>query len=219
MQTDGDATPARRPLSRGPPAGPRALTRLLLKTPVTPNQVSRDRRRLCRGGRGGDAARARASPWLWLAGALVIQLRLLANLLDGLVAVEGGRGSATGALYNELPDRIEDTPAAGRRGLCRGLGLARLAGARCWRSACAYVRAVGASLGLRQDFSRADGQAAPDGGADPRRACSASRGARREAGLGDVLGAGADRRWARPVTFVRRLAASPARALREGAGA
>ena len=38
-----------------------------------------------------------------------IQLRLIANLLDGLVAVEGGKRTPTGELYNEAPDRIADT--------------------------------------------------------------------------------------------------------------
>jgi len=39
---------------------------------------------------------------------LAIQLRLLCNLLDGMVAIEGGLQSATGAIWNELPDRIGD---------------------------------------------------------------------------------------------------------------
>ena len=34
--------------------------------------------------------------------------RRQSNMMDGLVAVEGQRGSPTGALYNELPDRIQD---------------------------------------------------------------------------------------------------------------
>ena len=44
-----------------------------------------------------------------LGAALCIQLRLLCNLLDGMVAIEGGRKSATGALYNEIPDRLADS--------------------------------------------------------------------------------------------------------------
>ena len=38
----------------------------------------------------------------------VAQYGLLANLLDGLVAVEGGRRSPTGELFNEVPDRVSD---------------------------------------------------------------------------------------------------------------
>ena len=37
------------------------------------------------------------------------QLELLCNLLDGMVAVEGGLGGPTGPLWNELPDRIADS--------------------------------------------------------------------------------------------------------------
>ena len=37
-----------------------------------------------------------------------MQLRLLCNMMDGLVAVEGGLKSKAGDLFNEAPDRIED---------------------------------------------------------------------------------------------------------------
>lgn len=44
-----------------------------------------------------------------LVGAAVgIQLRLLCNMLDGMVAIEGRRRTATGDLYNEIPDRVAD---------------------------------------------------------------------------------------------------------------
>jgi phosphatidylglycerophosphate synthase len=45
---------------------------------------------------------------LWLIGALGAQLRLTANMLDGMVAIASGRASKTGELYNEVPDRISD---------------------------------------------------------------------------------------------------------------
>ncbi|MEP6735545.1 MAG: CDP-alcohol phosphatidyltransferase family protein [Chryseolinea sp.] len=38
-----------------------------------------------------------------------IQLRLVMNLLDGMVAVEHNKKSAVGGLFNEVPDRIADT--------------------------------------------------------------------------------------------------------------
>ncbi len=38
-----------------------------------------------------------------------IQGRLLCNLFDGMVAVESGKTSLVGELYNEVPDRISDT--------------------------------------------------------------------------------------------------------------
>lgn len=42
---------------------------------------------------------------LYIAG---IQLRLLCNLFDGMVAVEGGKKSYNGDLYNDIPDRFAD---------------------------------------------------------------------------------------------------------------
>lgn len=38
-----------------------------------------------------------------------IQGRLLCNLIDGMVAVEGGKKTPTGDLYNEFPDRLADS--------------------------------------------------------------------------------------------------------------
>src|SRR5437867_9672022 len=45
---------------------------------------------------------------LWLIAALGAQLRLTANMLDGMVAIASSRTSKTGDLYNEVPDRISD---------------------------------------------------------------------------------------------------------------
>src|SRR5437016_14040575 len=45
---------------------------------------------------------------LWLVAALGAQLRLTANMLDGMVAIASGRTSKIGELYNEVPDRISD---------------------------------------------------------------------------------------------------------------
>jgi phosphatidylglycerophosphate synthase len=91
-------------------------------------------------------------PMLFLTAAACIQLRLLANMLDGLVAVEGGRGGPTGAIWNEFPDRIEDSlllVAAGYAGELPWLG---------WLCALLaavgdYVRLLGGTLGQPQDFS------------------------------------------------------------------
>ena len=94
------------------------------------------------------------APWHFLIGAAAVQLRLLCNMLDGMVAVEGGRKSVYGPIYNELPDRIEDSVlliAAGyaadpELGLALGLTTALLA------AICAYVRLLGGTLGQAQDF-------------------------------------------------------------------
>jgi phosphatidylglycerophosphate synthase len=93
---------------------------------------------------------------LLLLAAGLIQLRLLANMLDGLVAVEGGRKTATGDLFNEIPDRFADVlilapagyaiPWLGSLGITLGWGVALLA------VLTAYIRLVGGSLGCQQRF-------------------------------------------------------------------
>lgn len=89
---------------------------------------------------------------LWFAGAVCIQLRLIANLLDGMVAVEGGKASAVGDLYNEVPDRLSDPAilvgAGFAVGSCPILGLT----AALIAVFIAYVRAIGASVGVGQVF-------------------------------------------------------------------
>jgi phosphatidylglycerophosphate synthase len=86
-----------------------------------------------------------------LACALAIVLRLLCNLFDGMVAVEGGKGTVTGALYNEMPDRLADSlflVALGYATTMPWLGwLAALLAALT-----AYVRTLGGALGQAQDF-------------------------------------------------------------------
>lgn len=83
--------------------------------------------------------------------ALCVQLRLMCNLMDGMVAIEGGRQTPVGALYNEVPDRIADSLFLIALGYAAGepwLGwLAALAAA-----VTAYIRVLGGSLGLAQDF-------------------------------------------------------------------
>jgi phosphatidylglycerophosphate synthase len=83
--------------------------------------------------------------------ALCVQLRLLCNLLDGMVAIEGKRQSATGGLFNEIPDRLADSL------FIVALGYAVGAPALGWFGALAaavtaYIRVLGGTLGLAQDF-------------------------------------------------------------------
>jgi len=92
------------------------------------------------------------TPLVLLAFAVCIQLRLLANMLDGLMAIEQGKKTATGPLYNEVPDRAADIlflVAAGYAVQLPDLGWA----AAMLAVLTAYVRAVGASLGAGHDFS------------------------------------------------------------------
>ena len=89
---------------------------------------------------------------LWIAGALCVQLRLVANLLDGLVAVEGGKGSAVGELYNEAPDRVADAAILLGLGWADGCDPMLGAVASIVAVFTAYVRALGASTGVGQVF-------------------------------------------------------------------
>ena len=98
------------------------------------------------------------NPWvatlLLLLAAGGIQVRLLCNLLDGMVAVEWGKGSRAGEIFNDLPDRLADTillcaagyGAAGRHGPALGWAAAVAA------LLTAYLRVLGRSVGAGTYF-------------------------------------------------------------------
>lgn len=48
------------------------------------------------------------TPILFVLAALFIQCRLLCNLFDGMVAIEGGFKTKSGEIFNDMPDRIAD---------------------------------------------------------------------------------------------------------------
>ncbi|MDB5727557.1 MAG: CDP-diacylglycerol-glycerol-3-phosphate 3-phosphatidyltransferase protein [Noviherbaspirillum sp.] len=83
--------------------------------------------------------------------ALCIQGRLICNLLDGMVAVEGGKKSPLGALYNEFPDRIADSILIVALGYAIDLPWLGWLGALL-AAMTAYVRVFGGALGMAQDF-------------------------------------------------------------------
>jgi phosphatidylglycerophosphate synthase len=95
---------------------------------------------------------------LLIVAALCIQGRLLCNLLDGMVAVEHGRSSKAGPVWNELPDRAADVfllAGAGYGARTAGLEVGEALG---WIAAVlavmtAYVRELGRGLGQPADFS------------------------------------------------------------------
>jgi phosphatidylglycerophosphate synthase len=141
--------PNRRPLASRSTAWARYLTRLMIRLGVSPNAIS-----VC----SVVFAIAGAALLVWqvnpaglLAAALCIQLRLLCNLLDGMVAIEGQRLSPTGALYNEIPDRIADSLFIVALGYAIGTPWLGWLGALA-AAVTAYIRVLGGSLGLPQDF-------------------------------------------------------------------
>ncbi|MFN0075183.1 MAG: CDP-alcohol phosphatidyltransferase family protein [Prosthecobacter sp.] len=147
---------ARRPLKSRSTAWAQFFSRGMLRLGLRPNTVSL-LSLVCAAVGGGSAFwAAQTEPaWVfWFIAATGIQLRLFCNMMDGLLAVEGGLKSATGELYNEIPDRIADAlilvPLGYAVGTTWGIALG-------WAAACgsvftAYVRALGAAQTRKHDF-------------------------------------------------------------------
>jgi phosphatidylglycerophosphate synthase len=141
---------ARRQLKTRETGWARALAGALTRAGISPNSISVFSVLIA----GVGAAllfRYRLAPWALVLAVLCIQLRLLANLLDGMVAVEGGRGTPVGALYNEVPDRLADSlflVAAGYAVGSHWLGWC----AALMAMLTAYIRTLGGALGQPQAF-------------------------------------------------------------------
>jgi phosphatidylglycerophosphate synthase len=97
-------------------------------------------------------AAASLAPALWFAAAVLIQLRLAANMLDGMVAVGSGTASPTGELFNEIPDRASDTAVLVGLGYAAGGDVVLGYVAALAAMATAYVRAVGRAAGGPAEF-------------------------------------------------------------------
>jgi phosphatidylglycerophosphate synthase len=128
----------------------------LARIGVTPNAISFSS--MVFGGLAGAAlaATSQVTGWevrgCWLAAAIAVQLRLIANLLDGMVAVEGRKGGAVGDLWNEAPDRISDAAIFIGAGFAQGSQPLLGFGVALVAVFVAYVRALGASVGVGQIF-------------------------------------------------------------------
>lgn len=92
---------------------------------------------------------------LLLIAAAMMPLRLLCNLFDGMLAVEGGMKSPIGGIYNELPDRFADTfflAGAGYAVADFAWGSQLGWAAATFSIIVAYVRALGVTLGAPQFY-------------------------------------------------------------------
>lgn len=99
----------------------------------------------------------------WILGAIFVQLRLLANMLDGMVAIEmknknihsgdSNYISKLGKLFNEVPDRISDVIILIGFGMSLGGSLVISLLASCGALLTAYIRAEGAVVGAKQCFN------------------------------------------------------------------
>lgn len=146
----------RRPLASRNSGWARTVARRLSAASITPNQISM----------ASMAMAAVAGACFWLAGtanpgsrialllgaALFCQFRLLCNLFDGMVAIEGGKQEPDGPFWNEFPDRVADILIFVGAGY--GVGVPALG----WAAAglavlTAYTRELGRACGLPADFS------------------------------------------------------------------
>lgn len=146
----------RRPLASRDSGWARTIARRLSTASVTPNQISMASMVM--------AAVAGVAFWqagtatggsrvaLLLVAALFCQFRLLCNLFDGMVAIEGGKQAPDGPFWNEFPDRVADILILVGAGY--GAGVPMLG----WSAAAfavltAYTRELGRNCGLPADFS------------------------------------------------------------------
>ena len=148
----------RRPLKTRTRGSARAAAARLARSGVRPNQVSvLGVLFAAAAGAAFVALRHVDEPLqavLLVAAAASIQLRLLCNMLDGLLAVEGGLASRVGDLYNDVPDRIADVLILAGAGYAIAWTWGEPLG---WAAATAavltaYVRVLGGALGARQYF-------------------------------------------------------------------
>lgn len=152
--------PVRRPLKTRQARWAAVLARGVAGTGLTPNAISLlgigfamvTAVSLLLAGATEGASRSA----LFVLAAVTVQLRLLCNLLDGMVAVEGGKGTAAGEVYNDLPDRVSDLLALvpvgyALQGIPYGAELGWITGVLAVLTA--YVRVLGGATGLEQRFS------------------------------------------------------------------
>lgn len=91
---------------------------------------------------------------LFCSAAFFIQMRLLCNLFDGMLAVEFGQSSPLGPIFNDLPDRPADILILGACGYIGGASWMPMLG---WSAAVlalltAYTRVLGVAVGAGEHF-------------------------------------------------------------------
>lgn len=148
---------ARRPLKTRSARWASTLLQGMLRMGIRPNQVSVMSVVFAAGSAACLFAiiKGWGSPaLLWVLAAVGIQLRLVCNLMDGMLAVEGSLKSPDGDLYNEFPDRLSDTIILAALGYAAGGESGIAPGWICAAGALmtAAVRMHGASLTGKHDF-------------------------------------------------------------------
>jgi phosphatidylglycerophosphate synthase len=146
--------PERRPLASRELGVWKRLAAWLAGRGVSPNSISTGG--MIAGVAAGAAfALARMDDWRnvgFLAAAALIQLRLLANMLDGMVAIQSKKASPVGELFNEIPDRVSDAAILIGAGYAPGSTPVFGYLAACVALFVAYIRAAGKVAGAHQEF-------------------------------------------------------------------
>lgn len=156
-----ESEPSRRPIAARNTAWAAATARWLVSIGVRPNTISVFSSVFAAGGglsfwMAGQSQTALGWVFCMLGAIAGMQLRLLCNLFDGMVAIEGGFKTKSGEVFNELPDRFSDAFIFGGAGYAAVQEFSFLP-ALGWLAALlavttAYVRAMGAAAGSSQHF-------------------------------------------------------------------
>lgn len=146
----------RRPLTSRNSAWAAQLASWAVAREITPNQISQASMAFAAAGFALYAMSTQVTGFAQvlalLLAAATLQARLVCNLIDGMVAIEGGKGAKDGPFWNEAPDRVSDFLFFTGAGLAAGqpeLGLLTAALA----IATAYIRELGRAEGFPPDFS------------------------------------------------------------------
>jgi phosphatidylglycerophosphate synthase len=156
MESKNPALQSRRELKTRNTSWAKLLALKLAQSNISPNQISVLSIVFAAGALAAYYAANVTGNVLWLIAAVAgIQLRLICNLMDGMVAIEFNKKSKVGDLYNEIPDRLGDALII----LGAGLYLQNqdFAMTLAWTSIflatlTAYIRVLGASLGKGHKF-------------------------------------------------------------------
>jgi phosphatidylglycerophosphate synthase len=148
----GAASPTpsdRRPIRTRDARWVKSAASCLARGGVSPNQISLIS--ILAAGVGAVSLAFLPQPWNAIGCVCGVQIRLLCNLLDGMVAIEHGKQTPLGTLYNEMPDRVSDSMLLIALGYASGIPWLG------WLTALlavltAYIRVFGGALGFAQDF-------------------------------------------------------------------
>jgi phosphatidylglycerophosphate synthase len=154
LMKPADYTPERRPLAARNWNASHGAAQWLAACGVAPNVISVGGF-IASLGAGTALALSRESshPSLWLViGCILILMRGMCNMLDGMVAVSTGKASRAGELFNEVPDRLSDAVTLIGAGYAVG-GVPELGYiAAVTAIFTAYVRVQACALGTSADF-------------------------------------------------------------------